>query len=187
MQPLDVECYKIVKSAFRYEKQKMGEHGIENGKHVLLQDGSVFRLTKEDDVNTQCLMKAWKNISPMHVERAFQVTGLFPLRKNTFEAEFVKAEQVTQQAVEMRFWDSGCNHTRPHSSSIASERPEIDDAVDDDDDDDDDNDDDDAEGRKRAAVVVQKQRQQRTRQRRVLSANASKALKSLEERRQVSV
>eukprot|EP00762_Andalucia_godoyi_P008174 ANDGO_07425.mRNA.1 hypothetical protein CAOG_08509 len=177
MQPLDVECYKTVKNAFRYEKQRMGEQGIDVGKHVLLQDGSVFRLTKGGDVNTHCLLNAWKNVSPMHVERAFQVTGLFPLRKNTFEAEFAKAEQAAQQAVEMRFLDSGCTTAGPHSSNTASERPEDDDTDDDDDHNDDDDDDDDAEGRKRAAVAVQKQRQRRNRQRGVLSASAGKALK----------
>lgn len=177
MQPLDVECYKTVKNAFRYEKQKTGEHGIENGKHVLLQDGSVFRLTKGDDVNTQCLMKAWKNISPMHVERAFQVTGLFPLRKNVFEAEFSEAEHAAQQAAEMRFWDNRSNTAVPHSSNTASETHEYDVAHNDDDDDDDDGDDDDAEGHKRAAVVAQKQRERRNSQRGVLSASAGKALK----------
>eukprot|EP00762_Andalucia_godoyi_P002175 ANDGO_07617.mRNA.1 hypothetical protein len=112
----------------------------------------------------------------MHVERAFQVTGLFPLRKNVFEAEFSEAEHAAQQAAEMRFWDNRSNTAVPHSSNTASETHEDDVAHNDDDDDND------AERQKRAAVVAQKQRERRNSQRGVLSASAGKALKKTREK-----
>ncbi|KAF0852151.1 putative mitochondrial protein [Andalucia godoyi] len=125
-------------------------------------------------------MKARRNVSLMHVERAFQVTGLFPLRKNVFEAEFSEAEHAAQQAAEMRFWDNRSNTAEPHSSSTASQRHEDDDTDDDDDDDDDDDASvisNDEAGRKRSTRAGHKRRQRRNRQRGVLPASAGKDLK----------
>eukprot|EP00762_Andalucia_godoyi_P001064 ANDGO_01968.mRNA.1 DDE superfamily endonuclease containing protein len=77
MQPLDVECYKIVKNAFRYEKHGMGEHGVEIGKHVLLRDSGCNRIRPASHLNVPMVI--------MRILMTMIITMMMTLQKATKE------------------------------------------------------------------------------------------------------